>query len=413
MFDDSCYMEPLHLAGRLIMENGGETCRVEETVLRMGHAFGFREVECFAVPSGLFVSYRKSDGTIETAVKRIRRKGIDLTRIDEVNAISRHLEQEKMSCQEVLSQLKAVERRPSRLSPLQMAGAAAMSTAGWSLMFGGGAWDMVTAFFVGLLIEWVTLLMDKFHMQTLVATLAGGFLAAFLPMAVNRLTGALVVEAAVAGALMPMLPGLAMTNAVQDTMRGDMVSGISSAVSAAMSAVLLAVGALAVPAPADGRCGMSYEPLGQGLWYFLTSFVGTLGFAILLHAPKRAWLPASLIGAMTYTLYWSLKQLSLDEAASMFLAALFGSLLAQFCARKMRMIATIFLLLSVVALVPGLGLYRCMEQLGHQQYALGAQTGILTMAGILMMALGIGVGSFLFKLVVSGTKKIMPGGKQK
>ena len=147
---------------------------------------------------------------------------------------------------------------------------------------------------------------------------------------------------------------------------------------------------------------MSYEPLGQGLWYFLTSFVGTLGFAILLHAPKRAWLPASLIGAMTYTLYWSLKQLSLDEAASMFLAALFGSLLAQFCARKMRMIATIFLLLSVVALV-----------LGHQQYALGAQTGILTMAGILMMALGIGVGSFLFKLVVSGTKKIMPGGKQK
>ena len=149
---------------------------------------------------------------------------------------------------------------------------------------------------------------------------------------------------------------------------------------------------------------MSYEPLGQGLWYFLTSFVGTLGFAILLHAPKRAWLPASLIGAMTYTLYWSLKQLSLDEAASMFLAALFGSLLAQFCARKMRMIATIFLLLSVVALVPGLG---------HQQYALGAQTGILTMAGILMMALGIGVGSFLFKLVVSGTKKIMPGGKQK
>ena len=98
---------------------------------------------------------------------------------------------------------------------------------------------------------------------------------------------------------------------------------------------------------------MSYAPLGQGLWYFLTSFVGTLGFAILLHAPKRAWLPASLIGAMTYTLYWSLKQLSLDEAASMFLAALFGSLLAQFCARKMRMIATIFLLLLVMAHTQG------------------------------------------------------------
>ena len=142
---------------------------------------------------------------------------------------------------------------------------------------------------------------------------------------------------------------------------------------------------------------MSYAPLGQGLWYFLTSFVGTLGFAILLHAPKRAWLPASLIGAMTYTLYWSLKQLSLDEAASMFLAALFGSLLAQFCARKMRMIATIFLLLSVVALVPGLGLYRCMALLTQGESDAGLQVGAAAMASIVMIALGLGVGSFLFR----------------
>ncbi len=245
MFDDSCYMEPLHLAGRLIMENGGETYRVEETVLRMGHAFGFKEVECFAIPSGLFVSYRKSDGTIETAVKRIRRKGTNLTRIDEVNAVSRRLEHEKMSCAEVLSLLKKIERTPPRLSPVQMALAAALSTAGWSLMFGGSAWDLVAGFLVGLVIEGLALLLDRFHMQSLVSTLLGGFLAAFVPMAVHHFTGLLVVEATVAGALMPMLPGLAMTNAVQDTMRGDMVSGISSAVNAVMTAVLLAVGALA------------------------------------------------------------------------------------------------------------------------------------------------------------------------
>jgi len=43
---------------------------------------------------------------------------------------------------------------------------------------------------------------------------------------------------------MPMLPGLAMTNAVQDTMRGDMVSGISSATSAVLTASMIAGGAL-------------------------------------------------------------------------------------------------------------------------------------------------------------------------
>ena len=58
MRDDSRYMAPLQLAGRLIMENGGETYRVEETITRMGRAFGLQEVESFAVPSGIFISYR-------------------------------------------------------------------------------------------------------------------------------------------------------------------------------------------------------------------------------------------------------------------------------------------------------------------------------------------------------------------
>ena len=53
--DASC-MDALQLAGRIIMENGGETYRVEETITRMGQAFGLREVESFAVPSGIFIS---------------------------------------------------------------------------------------------------------------------------------------------------------------------------------------------------------------------------------------------------------------------------------------------------------------------------------------------------------------------
>lgn len=55
-------IKPLQLAGRIIMENGGETYRVEETVTRMGRAFGLKNVESFAVPSGVFVSCEKEDG---------------------------------------------------------------------------------------------------------------------------------------------------------------------------------------------------------------------------------------------------------------------------------------------------------------------------------------------------------------
>ena len=45
------------------------------------------------------------------------------------------------------------------------------------------------------------------------------------------------------GAIMPLLPGLAMTNAIRDTMRGDLVSGVARGAEALLVAVALGTGA--------------------------------------------------------------------------------------------------------------------------------------------------------------------------
>lgn len=128
------------------------------------------------------------------------------------------------------------------------------------------------------------------------------------------------------------------------------------------------------------------------------SFMGTIGFAVLLNAPKKAWIPASMIGALSFALYWILFEIGLPEPFAIFMGAAIGSLLAQLYARRMRMIATIFLTLSIVPMVPGLGLYRCMELLGQGQSGLGARTGVAAMITIVMIALGIGTGNYLSRL---------------
>ena len=70
------------------------------------------------------------------------------------------------------------------------------------------------------------------------------FLTTLLPLMLSLALPALETELIIAGAVMPLVPGLAMTNAVQDTMRGDMVSGISHGVQAILTAFLIAGGAL-------------------------------------------------------------------------------------------------------------------------------------------------------------------------
>ena len=148
----------------------------------------------------------------------------------------------------------------------------------------------------------------------------------------------------------------------------------------------------------------------EGLIKLVSSFIGTLGFAIFMHAPKRAWLPASAIGGAAYLLYWALQQTGMTEPLAIFIGALLGSVLGQYCARRMRMIASIFVLLSMIPLVPGLGLYHCMHYLAQEMYSAGADAGVRAMVDVVMIALGLAVGSFIFRMVLL-TKPAKGGAK--
>ncbi|MBR4081639.1 MAG: threonine/serine exporter family protein [Clostridia bacterium] len=145
--------------------------------------------------------------------------------------------------------------------------------------------------------------------------------------------------------------------------------------------------------------------LKELLWMLVTSALGTLGFAMLLHAPKRAWLTASIIGGVGYMIYWGLLLLGWPDPAALFTGVLAATVLAQFAARKMRMIATIFVTLAIIPSVPGLGLYRAMSYLGQGMNSAGAKEGVSAMISVGMIALAIGVGSFLARRVFSLHKR--------
>ena len=127
----------------------------------------------------------------------------------------------------------------------------------------------------------------------------------------------------------------------------------------------------------------------------LGAFFGTLGFAWLAHAPRRAWLPSGLVASLVYVLYRLLVFRGVADPLAIFCSALVGSLAGQLCARKLKMINTVFLMAAVVPVVPGLGLYRTMAFLGSGQTALGASQGIQAMITIAMTSLGLAMGSFL------------------
>lgn len=238
------YMDCLELAGLIIMENGGEIYRVEETVTRMAGAFGLQACQAFAVPSGFFIGYTRADGTRETSVIRVQARTTNLSRVDAANAISRRIVSEGMDVEAVRAALTEIRTCQPMVSSRWMPFAAAASAAAFAVLFGGGWLDTLLAFAVCLLIYLLTLLPERIQPGQFAFALFGGLLASILPMAFSSVFPACLPDAITAGVLMPLLPGVTMTNAVRDTLRGDMVSGSCQLWQAALIAALLAGGAI-------------------------------------------------------------------------------------------------------------------------------------------------------------------------
>lgn len=128
----------------------------------------------------------------------------------------------------------------------------------------------------------------------------------------------------------------------------------------------------------------------------LSSFIGAISFGALMNAPKKSLPVGGAIGMLGYLIYWGFLRLGTADALSMFLGAFIAAAVAQIAARKLRMISTIFITMAIIPLVPGMGLYRAMSALGQGQTALGASIAVESMALILMIALGVAMGSALF-----------------
>ncbi len=130
----------------------------------------------------------------------------------------------------------------------------------------------------------------------------------------------------------------------------------------------------------------------------VTSYLATLAFGVLLHAPSRALYWAALLGAVAQGCVTGLQMAGVSMELAIFLGSMGASILAEICARRMKMAVTVFVTLSIIPLVPGLALYRAMASLAQGASQAGADMGVSAMITFLMIALGVGMGSFIARL---------------
>ncbi|MDD3882390.1 MAG: threonine/serine exporter family protein [Eubacteriales bacterium] len=235
-------MQCVLLASRIILESGGETYRAEETIARMGRALGASSVESFALPGGVFVTLVYDDGKAYSRNLRLRRTGFQLDRVDAVNAVSRKVAGGELDAGQTLDALLEIASRRSLYKPLLVNLCAGGSGAFFALAFGASWLESGIAFFCALFAQLVNWLLCMRSPRFALQPFFSSFVCVLTALFCSGLLSLQSPDLVVAGAIMPLLPGISLTNAVRDTTRGDTLSGVTHAVNAVLVAALLAAG---------------------------------------------------------------------------------------------------------------------------------------------------------------------------
>ncbi len=127
----------------------------------------------------------------------------------------------------------------------------------------------------------------------------------------------------------------------------------------------------------------------------LMSALATLGFSILFYVHPRRLALATLGGLLTCGVYLLAGHFLDGELLPNLIAAAVGAGYSEVCARITRVPVPVYLVPSVIPLVPGSGLYDTMFQVVAGEYAAAAAVGLKT----LQIALGIAGGLVLASVV--------------
>lgn len=235
-------MDTALLAGKIMLQSGAETYRVEDTICRILHTSGLETAETFATVTGLFVTLADPSIDAITKITRVSEKQSNLSQVYEVNDVSRRLCCGVISVEEAYQELLRIKDKKEYPNSMVYVGII-MTSSFFTLLLGGGILASALAAINGLWIVACRHIAGRVKLNNFITDMLSSFIIAVATMLyAHVLDNSVIVEIIIVGSIMPLVPGVAITNAIRDTLQGDYLSGGSRAIEAFVIAACVAVG---------------------------------------------------------------------------------------------------------------------------------------------------------------------------
>lgn len=231
--------------GEALLSNGADVNRVEDTIMRLGKAFNFHDCNVHAINSSIFLTMTDSDENVITQARRITRIDTDLSKVSDLNNLSREICSGMTGIENVKRELEQIKRNHP-YSPFFIYFAYAVSAAFFTLFFGGSWQDMLASVPIALLLRFVKVRLSRFNENKMVDNIILSAILTLCALLGQRFLPVLNSDMIIIGDIMLLIPGLAFCNSIHDMVMGDTISGVLSMFDAVLRALSIAIGYVAV-----------------------------------------------------------------------------------------------------------------------------------------------------------------------
>lgn len=225
-------------AGEILLENGAENYRIEDTVFKICKSYGFNS-ECIAMSNGLLLLIENSNLEKITSMKKVKEKHVDLYRIELINSFSRKIQTDLLSYEDAKKDLEEIKNAPNFTLKVRTM-AACMTGFIYTLFFNGSFLDALITIIVCFITYIVFEKVSKLGFFQFLESFSAGVLIGGLSMFSHFLIPAVNSHNVITGSIMILIPGVILTNGIKDVIYGDFSAGCSKFFEALL--IIIAVG---------------------------------------------------------------------------------------------------------------------------------------------------------------------------
>ncbi len=234
-------MEVAIEAGHILLENGAEIFRVEETINRICRHYGIRSGSAFILSNGIFVTSGNMEEEAFARVQHIPVSGSHLNRVAAVNQLSREVEEGRYTIEEVRERLTEIRQMPGKSKHMQIL-SSGIGSGAFCYLYGGTIRDCLAAFLAGILLYIFVLYISSPYLNKMVSNIAGGAVATIASMVFFKLGVGKNLDQIVIGFIIPLVPGVAFTNAIRDIADENYIAGTVRMIDALLVFFCIAMG---------------------------------------------------------------------------------------------------------------------------------------------------------------------------